>query len=207
MQDDSSVWNNIFKREGTVFEQLHEDMPRLVEMLKQRRARTILDLGCGTGRHTLYLSQQGFTIHGLDSAPTGLAQTHQRLQAAHLNAHLLQHDIFTGLPFGNTFFDAIISIQVIHHARLTQIRSLAAEMIRTLKPNGLLFVTVPRLQNQGTSFQSIEPGTLIPLDGREAGLPHHYFTEAELRHLFPRSTITDLHLDLDQHYCLTAVKQ
>ncbi len=206
MQGDSTVWNNIFKREGTVFGQLHEDMPHLAETLKQRRACIILDLGCGTGRHTLYFSQRGLTVHGLDSAPTGLAQTRQRLQAANFNAHLLQHDIFTGLPFGNTHFDAIISIQVIHHARLAQIRSLATEMVRILKPNGLLFVTVPRLQNQGTSFQSVEPGTLIPLDGREAGLPHHYFTEEELRHLFPHCTITDLHLDHDQHYCLTAVK-
>ncbi len=207
MQDNSTVWNAIFEREGTVFEQLHEDMPALAEKLKQRGAHTILDLGCGTGRHTLYFSQQGLTVYGLDSAPTGLAQTHQRLQAANLNAHLLQHDIFTGLPFGNTFFDAIISIQVIHHARLAEIRFLATEMLRILKPNGLLFVTVPQLQNQGTNFQPVEPGTFIPLDGREAGLPHHYFTEEELRHLFPHCTITDLHLDRDQHYCLTAVKQ
>lgn len=206
MQDYSSIWNSIFEREGIVFKDLHEDMPHLAEMLKQRGAKTLLDLGSGTGRHTLYFSQQELTVYGLDSAPTGLAQTKQRLQAAGLTAHLLQHDIFTSLPFGDAFFDAIISVQVIHHARLIQIRSLAAEMIRVLKPSGLIFVTVPQVRNQGTTFQSIEPGTMIPLDGREAGLPHHYFTEEELRNLFPQSIVTDLHLDRDQHYCLTVIK-
>jgi len=83
---------------------------------------------------------------------------------------------------------------------------LVNEMARILKPGGLLFVTVPQLQNQGTQFQQIEPGTSVPLDGREAGLPHHYFTPEELRDLFKPFLIMDLHLDRDHHYCLTAVK-
>ncbi len=45
------------------------------------------------------------------------------------------------------------------------------------------------------------------LDGCEAGLPHHYFTPEELGVLFPALVVADLHLDTDQHYCLTAIKQ
>jgi SAM-dependent methyltransferase len=207
MQDDSTVWNAIFVREGIVFSHPHDDVPYLADLLTQRGAQTILDLGCGTGRHVLYFGQRGFTVYGIDSAPTGLVSTQQRLQHAGLTAHLLHYDVFDGLPFDEAFFDAILSVQVMHHARLAQICSLADDIIRVLKPNGLLFVTVPQLQNQGTQFQQIEPGTSIPLDGREAGLPQHYFTPEELHNLFKQCLVLDLHLDRDHHYCLTAVKQ
>jgi SAM-dependent methyltransferase len=206
MQHDSTIWSTIFAREGIVFTHPHDDMPYFVDLLTQRDAHTLLDLGCGTGRHILYLGEGGFDVYGIDSAVTGLASTQQRLEEAGLTAHLVQQDIFDVLPFEDAFFDAILSVQVIHHARLAQISALVNEMARILKPGGLLFVTVPQLQNQGTQFQQIEPGTSVPLDGREAGLPHHYFTPEELRELFKPFLIMDLHLDRDHHYCLTAVK-
>lgn len=97
------------------------------------------------GTSSILLGQRGFTMHGIDSAPTGLVATQQGLQHAGLTAHLLQHDVFDRLPFGEAFFDAILSVQVIHHARKAQICALVDEITRVLKPNGLLFVTVPQL--------------------------------------------------------------
>ncbi|HEX6108280.1 MAG TPA: class I SAM-dependent methyltransferase [Ktedonobacteraceae bacterium] len=207
MQDKSTIWNTIFAREGIVFVDPHDDMPHLVELLSQRDASRLLDLGCGTGRHMLYFGARGFDMYGIDSAATGLTSTQHRLEEAGLTAHLVQRDIFAALPFADAFFDAIISVQVIHHARLDQIAVLVDEMARILKAGGLLFVTVPHLQNQGTHFQQIEPGTYIPLDGIEVGLPHHYFTPEELRDLLKAFSILDIHLDRDYHYCLTAAKQ
>ncbi len=154
----------------------------------------------------LSFAQHHFRMYGIDIAPTGIALTRQQLEQAGLEVQLTQHDIFAGLPFANALFDAVLSFQVIHHARLLHIRSLVEEIGRILKPGGLVYVTVPRLQNQGSRFQQIEPGTYIPLDGSEAGLPHHYFTPEELHDLFKRFTITDLHLDQVQHYCVTAIK-
>jgi ubiquinone/menaquinone biosynthesis C-methylase UbiE len=91
-------------------------------------------------------------VYGIDNAPAALVSTQQRLQHAGLTAHLVQHDVFDGLPFGDGFFDAVLSVQVIHLARLAQIGALVDEITRVLKPNGLLFVFVPQLQNQGTQF-------------------------------------------------------
>jgi hypothetical protein len=47
----------------------------------------------------------------------------------------------------------------------------------------------------------------MPLDGREKGLLHHFFTPEELQALFSGFEIKDTHLDKGQHYCLTAVKK
>jgi SAM-dependent methyltransferase len=115
--------------------------------------------------------------------------------------------LFEPLPFASACSDAVISVQAIHHARLRQIEALTHEIGRVLRPGGLLFVTVPQLRNQGTTDREIEPDTFIPTDGREKGLPHHYFTPETLSALFKDYLITDIHLDNTRHYCLTAFKQ
>jgi len=42
--------------------------------------------------------------------------------------------------------------------------------------------------------QRIEPGTFIPLEGPEKGLPHHIFSEEELRLEFGNFQIEDVSL-------------
>jgi len=112
------------------------------------------------------------------------------------------------LPYEDEFFDAVVSVQVIHHADIATIRAIVDEVSRVLKRGGFLFVTVPGLRNQGANFEQLEPNTYIPLDGPEKGLPHHYFTPEELREVFgPHYDIVDIHLDAWDHYCLLAVKR
>ena len=36
----------------------------------QRKTRNAIDLGCGTGTHSIYLAQQGFAVTGVDTSPT-----------------------------------------------------------------------------------------------------------------------------------------
>lgn len=199
------AWDRVYAANGVFFEQIHEDFPHLAEQLDALGARTVLDLGCGTGRHVVFLAQHGFDVTGIDTAETGIATTRRQLEEAGLTAELRQLNIFSSLPFPAGAFDAVVSTQVIHHARLAQIEALVAEIHRILTPSGLLFVTVPRLKNQGSRFEEIEPNTLIPLDGIEAGLPHHYFRPDELTSVLSSFEITDIHLDAVEHYCVTAI--
>ncbi len=112
MQGDSTVWNAIFAREGIVFSHPHDDMAQFADLLTQRGAHTLLDLGCGTGRHVLFFRERGFTVYGIDNATAGLLITQQLLDEAGLMAHLVQHDVFDGLPFEDAFFDAIVCLKV-----------------------------------------------------------------------------------------------
>ncbi len=36
---------------------------------RQGKTRNAIDLGCGTGTHSIYLAQQGFAIVGVDTSP------------------------------------------------------------------------------------------------------------------------------------------
>lgn len=184
MSQSTNAWNEIFTQQGRVFTEPHEDMPRIAQLLKDRGASAVLDLGSGTGRHVVYLAKNGFSVCGLDHSPEGIRVTRQWLADEGLKAELRLQSMTEKLPYEDAFFDAVVSVQVIHHADIATIRGIVEEVSRVLKSGGFLFVTVPKLRNQGEAFEQVEPNTYIPLDGPERGLAHHYFTPEELREVF-----------------------
>jgi cyclopropane fatty-acyl-phospholipid synthase-like methyltransferase len=200
-------WDRLFARSGRVFNEPHEDMPQLIDQMKRQGTRTVLDLGCGSGRHLVQLAGHGFEVHGVDSSPHAVRLARGWLESRQLRAQVILHDITTPLPYGREYFDAVVSIQVVHHAVSKTIRRIAREIERVTKPEALIFVTVPRSRNQASRFEEIEPGTLVPLDGPEKGLPHHFFTAKELESLFAGFNRLDLHVDRADHLCFTGMKR
>jgi len=207
VEESAKTWDKIFNQSGKIFTQPHPDLPSLIPLLQERKANRILDLGSGSGRHVVYLSGQGFTVFGIDISPRGMDMARQWLLDEGLTADLRIQDITRKLPYEAEFFDALFSIQVIHHATVATIQKIIREIERVLKRGGFIFITVPKLKNQGKEFEEIEPNTFIPKDGREKGLPHHYFTPEELHGFFENFHITDIHLDRINHYCLSAFKR
>jgi hypothetical protein len=87
-------WDTIFQQEGRFFNEPHQALPGFVEQLNQAGAQCVLDLGCGSGRHVVYLAQQGFEVYGLDNSPNGLELTQRWLSEA--GAGLAGSVSFTG---------------------------------------------------------------------------------------------------------------
>ncbi len=67
MRISTYAWDDRYKKEDRVFEKPHEDMSGIVKILMEQGAKTILDLGCGTGRHRVFFAKNGFSVHGLDN--------------------------------------------------------------------------------------------------------------------------------------------
>jgi SAM-dependent methyltransferase len=178
-----------------------------VEIYRQHGCKTLLDLGCGTGRHVVHLEKAGFWVCGLDNAPTGLRLTQGWLQEEKLSAALVQADMRVRLPFREAAFDGILSTQVIHHARLGVVRRTIAELKRVLAPGGVVFVSVPVRFHPEEAHQVIEPGTYLPLEGPEHGLPHHIFTPEELRAEFDDLAVQEVSVRGDVVIALTAIKK
>jgi SAM-dependent methyltransferase len=98
-----------------------------------------------------------------------------------LAAGVVLADMRDPLPFCDGAFEGLLSTQVIHHALIAAIRGTIREIWRVLVSGGLAFVTVSADEAHKEGSREIEPGTFVPLSGSEAGLPHHMFSEEELR--------------------------
>ena len=201
-------WDSVFAREGRVFLHPHADMEGLAQTLHERGAESVLDLGSGSGRHVAFFARHGFDVTGFDESPQGIALTRQVLAAEGLTARLDAGNMLHGLPYPDATFDAVISVQVIHHGTRAAVQGIIDEITRVLRPGGLVFVTVAAQRRQGTQFREIEPNTLVPLDGKEAGLPHHYFMPDTLRAAFADAgyDVERVYEDTTHHYCLVATK-
>jgi SAM-dependent methyltransferase len=53
---------------GTYFEDYHQWSPLERRAIKFAMGR-VIDIGCGAGRHSLYLQQEGLVVTGIDSSP------------------------------------------------------------------------------------------------------------------------------------------
>jgi 2-polyprenyl-3-methyl-5-hydroxy-6-metoxy-1,4-benzoquinol methylase len=68
----------------------------------------ILDLGCGTGRHSIELSKRGYNITGIDLSDSQLARARLKAERQGLKIDFLKYDA-RDLPFENEF-DLVIML-------------------------------------------------------------------------------------------------
>jgi SAM-dependent methyltransferase len=185
-------WDELFKQERFRWEEPHDLVVNFAAELKSRGARRVLDLGCGAGRHVVYLAREGFDVCGTDISPRGLEYTRAWLRKEGLQADLQLSDM-TVIPYPNGYFDAIISTYVVHHNTLDNIRRCVAEMYRALAPGGRALLTVQ--SKRGYSYghgPQLEPDTFLRDVGADAGVPHHYFDEPALRKLFAAFNVVSI---------------
>ena len=86
-----------------------DEAARLVDHLIERRhltiGATVLDLGCGTGRHSRYLASRGFYVTGLDLSAESLRQARLREGG---NLRFIRQDM--RLPFRSCPFDHVLNL-------------------------------------------------------------------------------------------------
>jgi len=202
-------WDDIFAEKGKFFIKPHPDIERLANLFKEKGVRRILDLGCGTGRHLLYLLKKGFEVYGLDGSPNGLDIAKNWLTEENLTSELTCQKIEEKFPYKDGFFDAIISIQVMHHNLMKDILFTINEIKRILKPDGFIFLTFALLQSfyvKKQNMKKVETRTYIPLTGPEKGLPHHFFTIAEIKRVFSAFDLSEIYIDRTNHRAILGQK-
>jgi SAM-dependent methyltransferase len=109
----------------------------------------ILDIGCGSGRHTCHAYRfDGVLAVGADVSHDDVCRAKKQLKlhdelGEHGNGHwaLSVADV-TSLPFKDNFFDVVICAEVMEH--IPEDRLAVREVLRVLKPGKPLVVSVPR---------------------------------------------------------------
>ncbi|MFX0123932.1 MAG: class I SAM-dependent methyltransferase [Candidatus Hodarchaeota archaeon] len=141
------------------------EIPFLTEFLKtiQPPIRTILEVGCGTGRHSEVLHKTlGYHVTGIDIEETMIEEAKKRLP----EAEMLVHDFLNPEILNQRSFDAIISLG--NSVGLISATSNYEVIIKTFsrflrKPNGLLIFHLLNTSKEREGWST--PRTIITTEG------------------------------------------
>lgn len=86
----------------------HDEARVVAELLELEPGASVLDLGCGTGRHSVALAELGYQVTGLDLSATLLGQARQAGQEADVEVSWLERDMRELADLGP--FDACVSL-------------------------------------------------------------------------------------------------
>jgi SAM-dependent methyltransferase len=110
---------------------------RAILALVPEGARTLLDVGCGTGLVTERLRRPGLRVFGLDAAPGMLS-----VAAARVDSGFAVLGDCSRLPFADASLDAVSAVWLLH--LLPDAPGAVAECARVLRPGGVFVTTVDK---------------------------------------------------------------
>lgn len=149
-----------------------------------------LDLGCGAGRHAVFLAREGFDTSVVDVSQKGLDATLERAtsEGFQIDPQLEAIDTF---DFSPGFFDAVLCYSVYCYAPLDQIGASIERVAESLKPGGRFLCCTRTNADWRRGFGTPtgpERCRIRDLEGTpadaEAGLELTFLEETSLRRLF-----------------------
>ncbi len=110
---------------------------------------TVIDVGCGAGRHAFEAYRRGANVVAFDRDADELRSVDAILRAMAENGEApaaasaaVVHGDALSLPYNDETFDCVIASEILEH--VPQDDAAIAELIRVLKVGGTLAVSVPR---------------------------------------------------------------
>jgi SAM-dependent methyltransferase len=179
-------WAAVYDHDANPLPALEEPVVRA--FVGTPSGRCVLDLGCGTGRHALWLAAAGARVTAVDFSPGMLAEARRKPGSDAVT--FLVHDLHERLPFADGDFDLVVSGLVLEH--LAEPGPFFAEIRRVLAPGGRAVVSAMHpamfLKGSQARFTDPESGERV----HPGSLPHSVsdFVLAALR---AGLAIVDLH--------------
>ena len=119
-------------------ENLTRDLDRAVtrSRLGSQRFDSILEIGCGTGKNTVFLAEIGRRVESVDFSEGMIEKAKEKVRKENVRFSLM--DITHPWQFGDRAFDLIVCNLVLEH--IPDLSHVFAEAARTLQPGGMFFI-------------------------------------------------------------------
>ena len=127
----------------------NDDAGPLPEIVARRAPGVALDAGCGTGRHAVWLAQQGWTVVGVDGVDKPLREARARAEAAGVSHRttFVKDDATRMVNVSiRPLYDLVVDVGCFHGLRPAEQKSFAAWVTRNTRGDAevLIHAVTPR---------------------------------------------------------------
>lgn len=198
-------WNPIQLQVQNIYDKLNISFTPFfldsVQLFKKKGYKRVLDIGCGYGKHSIYLAENDFNVSSIDINSQALEWLRAYIGEKSINnITVLKADI-NKLPFKDDYFDVVICSSVLHHQCLKQIQNSISEIHRVLKQQGCLLFDFMSMEDDSFGVgEEIETNTFVGSREGEEDIPHHYTNVEELHRLF--KIFTEIIIQKNEYHIL-----
>jgi len=138
---------------GTADVMRRQIIPPITRFVREERATRLLDVACGTGRtlHQIARTHPALRLWGVDLSPAYVKVARKRLEDSDVTVAVENAE---QLPFADGAFDVVTSVYLFHELPRNARRNVVREMLRVLRPGGLLVIEDSAQMAEGSEIAS-----------------------------------------------------
>lgn len=171
--DQKALWDTWNKTGGPKYphEKVVQFFFRNFPNKEERQRIRVLDLGCGSGVHTIFLADEGFLVSAIDFSEKAIENVEKKitLKNIHSNVEHLKVESISNFDFPDSYFDVVLSISVFDAAGIDEVQKAIPRISKVLKKGGI-------------GFFMFASNLDFRLRNNEYGL--HGYSEEEVKELF-----------------------
>jgi len=160
IQDSYNEWSDVYDTNTNLTRDLDSTVTR--DLLGDLRFDSILEIGCGTGKNTVFLAQIGKRVHSLDFSQGMIEKAREKVKAE--NVRFEMADLTKRWSCEDGAYDLIVCCLVLEH--IQNLSHIFAEAARTLRSGGKFFINElhPFKQYGGTKARFERADQTIEVD-------------------------------------------
>ncbi|SIR80082.1 Methyltransferase domain-containing protein [Haladaptatus litoreus] len=138
--DPARWWNEVYESETAPPWDTGKPQPALVNAVKSDGlSGRVLDVGCGTGTHALWVAAEGHTAVGIDFSEKGIEQAREKAEERGLDATFRVADALD-VPEDIGTFDTVLDSGLFHAFQNEQREDYARELAGIVPAGGRVFL-------------------------------------------------------------------
>ena len=183
-EENLHFWDEAWKRVSKP----HKELPKLpyihelTRKLKKYKVNKVLDLGCGSGWLSVFISRYGFDVTGIDIAKPAVELGKTWASEDNAKVNFLVGDLLN-LPFKEGTYDAIVCNSVLEHFRLDQAKVLFEKIYKILIGKGFLFGCFDQVGTGKGEYYELNDSTHVYTDQMRKGMMLRNYPDQELKEL------------------------
>jgi SAM-dependent methyltransferase len=205
----NEIWDKVYRSDASFFGDGPSNFALdCYEELKKHQVKRILELGCGQGRDSIFFASNNIDVVAIDSSQVAVDPLSKIVKEKHLSFRPMIHNANQGIPFDDSYFDAVYS-HMFFNMRFSadRLNLLFDEVNRVLKKQGLNLFSVR--SDHDTMYRK---GTVVEKDIYEINrFQIRFFTKSDIEDIVKKTgfklyKITEAYEEPVNLYCVFTKK-